>query len=495
MPTAADENLVDYHNNVGSLEIEDDYYTGVASTDFIQGLTVKHKPANTVSSFFQFLPGTGNVYNKKSVPQLLQVMGARYFNKKPRTLKKFSHEANLLAKKIVDLFFSECMIDTPIEEVDLDTVASEFADSARKKKYESMFKGFDNMDVQTIRFHLKDIFKPKVAAVADPKKAGQGISAWSKDAQTTFGIGARLANLLTAKRTKPNVIYDNRITPVELKEKLTAAMGSIPATAKNGITDFTMFDSMQDEFTQAIEKHFMERLGFSEEFIEHYYLFRRNYKIIGGPIAGTSRYEKTSGEPMTLLMNTIISGCLSNYILRGDGDFLFAMKGDDGFKRQCNLKLDSEAYAEVTSYTVLRMKVDISNAAEFCGYVISDSVFVDSIPRKLHKLLSHHFSSYKHFCEYQQSIRDFISEFEDDEFFLANLRGNVAVYKKQGASMQEISSMFDVLKSFSHIDEDQFYASCMRVTFDSIYKSSNGPLIQYFDVKDGKTWKDMNPDI
>jgi hypothetical protein len=279
----------------------------------------------------------------------------------------------------------------------------------------------------------------------------------------------------------------------DMKARVTSLMASVPKTSLNGITDFTMFDSQQDQFTQEIEKCFLRRLGFSDEFIEHYYMFRSNYKMIGGPLAGTCRYEKTSGEPMTLLMNTIISGCLSNYFLRGEGKFMLAMKGDDGFKRQAQLKIDEHRYSMVSQYTCLRMKVDIGNEAEFCGYVIVGGIFVDSVFRKLHKALSHHFKSYAHFCLYQQSLRDFVQSFESDDFFFEYLVANAKIYKKLGFSISEVQAAYDAVKSISHMNEDQFYDSVCRVKFDNIYYTAKGgPLIQYFDRVSGSVWRSFD---
>jgi hypothetical protein len=174
---------------------------------------------------------------------------------------------------------------------------------------------------------------------------------------------------------------------------------------------------------------------------------------------------------------------------------MLAMKGDDGFKKQCNLSLDKERYAEVSQFTCLRMKVEISDEAEFCGFVIVGDLFVDSIPRKLHKLLSHHFTSYSHFCLYQQSLRDFVKHFEDNFFFGSYLAANVQMYEKQGSNYEEMLAMYNVIKSFSHVGEEQFYDSVCFVTYDNIYKTSAGPLIQYFDRQAGNTWRKANPNM
>lgn len=481
VPSAAGVDTVGYHNNVGSLQVEENHYTGAVSPDVLNPLNLKFKPQKLVSKFYRLLPGTGNAYDKKSISQLLQVFSGRYFNKKPTAKRIFNDDAVSCARKIVDEFFFECMDPVAYSESDLETVTNEFAASAAQKKYESMFKGFDNADTHTIRFHLKDIFKPKVGSGADPEKCGQGISAWNKDPQVMFGVGARFANFMFAKHLRQHCVYDNRMTPEQMKEKLLMLMRTVPSTSKNGITDFTMFDSQQDRFTQEIEKQFMRRLMFSDEFIEHYYSFRSGYTIIGGPVKGSCRNEKTSGEPMTLFMNTVISAVLSNYFLRGEGPFCLAIKGDDGFERQANLKMDTERYDEVAEFTALKMKVDISEGAEFCGFVITDAMFVESIPRKLHKLLSHRFRDYKHFAQYQQSLRDFVSQFEDDTLFRAFIKANVDMYRKVGMSDQEMMSFYNAIKSFAHINQEQFFRVAQYVEMEPIYKrAEGGVLIQGF---------------
>ncbi|CAG8721266.1 1787_t:CDS:2, partial [Racocetra persica] len=86
----------------------------------------------------------------------------------------------------------------------------------------------------------------------------------------------------------------------------------------------------------------------------------------------------------------------------GQGGFLLAMKGDDGFKRQCNLKLDEERYEKVSQYTALKISL---NALSFVDY--------------------------HHFTKYQQSLRDYVKDFEDDTFVEAYIDANVKMYKKK----------------------------------------------------------------
>jgi hypothetical protein len=319
---------------------------------------------------------------------------------------------------------------------------------------------------------LKDIYKPKVGGDADPYKAGQGISAWNKDVQVMFGGVARVVNKQFLDCLRSHAIYDNRLTPTEMKSRVANNLRKLPV-AMSGVTDFTMFDSQQDQFTQEIERQFLHALGCSSEFIEFYYSFRCGYTIIGGAMKGRCRYEKTSGEPFTLMMNTVLSACLTNVLLRGEGPMMMAVKGDDGFKRQANLAIDRDAYSALERYTNLRIKLSLSNEAEFCGYAICDGAFVDSVFRKLHKLASHRFRDYKHFAEYQISLRDFVREFEVEGDAGFALACNAATY---GKTMGEAVAAYDCLKSFAHIDEETFLSRAVLRQEGPVLPTANGTV-------------------
>lgn len=470
----------DSFNNIGSTVCDPNLKTGTLSvSDYLCPRNARGNSKSMLSQYYQFFPGAGNFFSSRSVPQLLQVLCGRYFNRKPKP-KAFDNAGKLLAREIVREFFSECMNDLKFSPSDLDMVANEFACSAREKKYDKMFKGFDNMDVSVVRFHLKSIMKPKVEDFPNPEKCGQGISAWDKDLQVMFGTGARYANYCLLAGTKPNVVYDNRLTTVQMREKVTTLIANTPTTSLNGVTDFSMFDSYQDEFTQQIEKEFMYQLGFSELFVEHYYMFRKEYTLMSSCAKGKCSFEKTSGEPMTLLMNSVISACLSNYLLRGDGPWCFVFKGDDGFKRQANLQVDPTRKETVSAYLTTSMTTAIGKSADFCGFTICEGAFVESIPRKLTKLLTHRFSSYKHFCQYQQTLLDYVSQMEDDFFFPLYVACNAKAYREKGITIADVNVMFDIIKSFSHINETQFRSLATLVEVEPIQPSSTGFVLGKF---------------
>jgi len=343
-------------------------------------------------------------------------------------------------------------------------IAEEYFRSADAKSYEKQFGGLDAADVRHIRFHLKEIFKPTISAqkAFDPMKPGQGISAWSRNTQMMFGLAARILNYQLLKSLKSHVIYDNRLTPRDMQLGLRREYNKISDVALNGVTDFEMFDSQQDSFSQLLERRFLSRLGCSDTFLEHYYSYRRGGKLIADGISGSLTTEKPSGEPLTLLGNSIISLALMNYLLRGDGPVVMAVKGDDGFKRQLNLKIVQERVDRLQSFCRLRIKAAIEPTAEFCGFAIGSRSFSPAIPRKFVKLMGHEFRDFNHFGEYRKSLIDWLKEFDEQGY------GDVMATNSKLFSVPvcELEAMMEVMKSVIHLGSDQFYATVFMAKQD-----------------------------
>jgi hypothetical protein len=456
-------------NEIGSANVEDNFRSGTVNEDFVAPINPRGHPQKQKRTYYQLITGKGLQFFTGNAMQTLQVLGGRYLNKKSKASQSFNDSAQQLVRKIVDEFFSECMDVKKFDEVDVNNVIEEAYTSAKQKKYQNQFKGFDNVEINIVRFHLKDINKPKLGENVDVEKVGQGISAWNKDAQVLFTVGARIINHMFLNSLKDHVIYDNKITPEELKTKVKDLIKLLPNQCTNGISDFTMFDSQQDEFTQALEKEFLRRLGIAEYFIEHYYRFRKGYTIMANGIKGKCNTEKTSGEPMTLLLNTLVSALLTSYLIRGQGPFMLICKGDDGFKRQMNQCIRQDRYAEISKFTNLKIKLSIGPEAEFCGFVIMDDNFIESIPRKHAKLVSHKFRDYEHFTEYQTSLRDWYNQIERSANIYDFISVNSKIYNQ---SFEQVRAMYDAIKSTAHINKNQFLNKWRLVNYNPIFKTA-----------------------
>lgn len=187
------------------------------------------------------------------------------------------------------------------------------------------------------------------------------------------------------------------------------ALQAVPAPTNNATTDGITFDANQNKFTQKIERLYWEKFGISQEISELYYSFRSNYRVISSVAVGYAGTQKTSGEPGTLVNNGIVSKCVSNFIVRGDGPVCIIYKGDDFNKRQCNVQIDRTNETQVNAVCALGPRANIGRNSEFCGLTFCEGNLFPSIPRKVNKIMAQRFRDYKHFCEYQTAIRDWIN--------------------------------------------------------------------------------------
>jgi len=456
-------------NHAVSAVVRPGFTNGMLDKDWIVGLNPRGHPRSYENVYYSMTSGNGLHYSPKLPAQTLGVLRERYVGKKSEMV--YTNQSEVLARLMVEEFVKEHMEPLkPMDPFENQQIYSEYVKSAGQKHYASQFIGQDNPDVNLIRFHLKDIFKPaKENSQPDPTKVGQGISAWSKDLQVAFGACMRVINNRFKSHLKAHVVYENRMTDLQMRTFLIDAMKTVPAVAKIGVSDFKMFDANQNRFTQLLEKLVLRYLGVSEEFIKAYYANRESYTIQSQSVRARVKDSKTSGEPGTLLLNTIVAAVIANFLLRGDGPAAFAIKGDDGFKYQSNLSIDEQRKQEVLEHVNLEIKLNISGTAEFCGYAIAGGSFVPSVFRALDRVLGKRFRDYAHFCEYQKSLRDWVRINEPSR---ANIIAVCAFMYNQ--PMPATAAAYEVVQSCAHIDEAQFKQVFTKRVEDLTFQKADG---------------------
>lgn len=449
------DTLIGQQRQDGSIEAPEFNPSVRVTEDNMFPLNPRRNPKKAEERFYRYMVTPGYRFSQKNVYQTLQVIQKRYAG--PVKNYPFDFEGDQLADKIAQEFVDEHLelndSRRRVDEYVLNELWRSWNSAAESKKYFNMFRGHDDYDWATVAFHLKTIFKPKMFLKLEQlNKVGQGISAWGKDAQILFAMVGRVLNTSLVSMMKKTCIYDNKITQQELFEKIKHLNGQIPSVALNGVTDMTEFDKNQNLFSQRIEFHIWRRMGFDIDMLDHYYSLRSNYRIRSE--AGTAKVKaaKTSGEPLTLANNTILAAAISNYLLRGIGPFYMVMKGDDLWKRQCNLKLISERLDEIQKYVNFELRVTIEDAVEYCGNIVTTSGMYPNLQRKLYKILSHSFRDYKHFAEYQISLRDFMNLcYSLDTGTLAAVNMEMI-----GCGYEQATGLLDCIQSFAHISERQF---------------------------------------
>lgn len=477
-------------NAVGSSILPDSWKSGkIQLEDYVSPTNSRGNLKRQPGYVRKFTRGLGHTFSGSSLAQLVNVMGTRYLSRKAGPSKPFGAEAELLAEKMVNEFCKEHMSEVEGFDEDLfDTVMEEADAAAKAKGYDKQLQGEDDSNFRRVMMHLKDIFKPSPKKTFDETKAGQGISAWNKSAQVVFGTCIRYFNAAFQKRLLPHVVFDNRLTSEQVMAMLKKAAERVPHGAKNGVTDFTMFDAQQTEFTQAIEKAMLRRLGASDLLIELYYSLRKNYSITGGPVQGTAGTEKTSGEPGTLLFNSIVNVVLMNYLLRGEGPVALAMKGDDGYKRQANLTLNLTRMKEYEQFCRMTIKISYEDPAEFCGCVIGQGSMAPNLYRRLISIQGKSFKDYKAFADYQVSLRDWLKTIiRSDPNEVVAL--NAATFNETNPeeTLPAIQGVLEDLISFSHLGEEDFLANTTLVRPQGLHITSDPNGRIHYDGADAHT--------
>ena len=171
------------------------------------------------------------------------------------------------------------------------------------------------------------------------------------------------------------------------------------------VTDQEEFDANQNLWTQQVERLFWERLQVPSLYLDLYFSNRKPRRLVSKFFKATICFAKTSGEPLTLAGNTLLAALMSDYPLDYVAIAVLVIRGDDFYARLLNPKLDQGRLWAM--YQVTRMHIRHSwQRASFCGFSISGGFLDPDIFRLLVKVENHAFKDYKHFCEYQISLRD-----------------------------------------------------------------------------------------
>jgi hypothetical protein len=430
------------------------FVTGSVDMGFLTPVNQRGHPKTNTVRYKALTTGPALVYLKNSQWQTLQVLQDRYLSN--ATSSMMSIAGVNTAKYIADLFVDECMdpnMDFVLDDEALAELQLRAYGDMRIRNYQKQMNELDQAGANVCRFQLKDIEKVGKDSI-NIAKAGQGIAAWSKVAQTKFMIPFRALNAALLKSLKPNVVYDNSYSEEEFMQKANVALGNTPAVAVNGVIDATACDAGQNAFTQQIERYIIKRFGISDEFLDRYFSFRASYILQSDHLRAHVKNIKTSGEPGTLFGNSILMAALMNALLRGEGPWAMLMKGDDGVKRQANLHYNPILVKAIKENCSLDFKLDIDVPMQFCGYALVSGMLVPCVERKLAKIATHKFKTKEHFQEYQISLRDWVNRVPTDpEKYAIFMSANAEV---SGVSYDLIESLFEQIVSWSRISGYQF---------------------------------------
>jgi hypothetical protein len=396
----------------------------IAVTAVRSGVMVVPDPQSLISSkgapietkeYEVFAHGNQNNFSPDITWQTLNSFFGRYMSQsgKPR----FDQSKLELAHKIANKFFDDNIDEIrPISEVERGHIQATYMKQLGRQKLIKRLQRDQEGAINSVSFFLKVQAKVYAHAIK-AEKYGQGVASLNTNAATLYRGFFRMFSECFALSLKSHVLLEHGKTSEQVIEQ---AVGMLKQHPEHGVSmdhmpqayvDFTEFDKAQCEFSMAIEAQILLRFGVPEYLIKVYFDIRRGCpmtaRVQGAKVAkGRSTSEKMSGEPGTLIMNTIVSACLSHYVLEAKGPYIMFCKGDDVVKKGAGMQVDFDREQEIFRASNMALKITMGDKLDWCGYTIMDGLFIPSLLKLAYKVVGHRIRDEEHFNAVIESVKD-----------------------------------------------------------------------------------------
>nr|AFK65680.1 polyprotein [Hepatitis E virus] len=256
-----------------------------------------------------------------------------------------------------------------------------------------------------ITFFQKDCNKFTTDEPVQHGKVGQGISAWSKTLVALFGPWFRAIEKAIVDTLPEWCFYGDCYA----QEKLEAAVAGAKA-CRVFENDFSEFDSTQNNYSLGLECLLMKEAGVPEWMWRLYHLLRSAWVLQAPQESLRGRWKKHSGEPGTLLWNTVWNMAVIMHCYRFDGLAVAAFKGDDSIVC-CRFYQQEPRAAALITGCGLKLKVNFGDVGSYAGLLVACGLGVTpDVVRFLGRLSEKNWGPVKERKEdLEQSVRDFVA--------------------------------------------------------------------------------------
>ncbi|AHY61295.1 nonstructural polyprotein [camel hepatitis E virus genotype 7a] len=220
-------------------------------------------------------------------------------------------------------------------------------------------------DVSRITFFQKDCNKFTTGETIAHGKVGQGISAWSKTFCALFGPWFRAIEKRILALLPQNVFYADAYDDSVFSAAVSGAKASMVFE-----NDFSEFDSTQNNFSLGLECVIMEECGMPPWLIRLYHLVRSAWILQAPKESLKGFWKKHSGEPGTLLWNTVWNMAIIAHCYEFRNLQAAAFKGDDSMVL-CSDYRQSRNAATLIAGCGLKLKVDYRPIGLYAGVVVA----------------------------------------------------------------------------------------------------------------------------
>ncbi|QTE76066.1 nonstructural protein [Bat hepatitis E virus] len=222
----------------------------------------------------------------------------------------------------------------------------------------------DDASCYRITFFQKDCNKFTLDDPLMHGKVGQGISAWPKTLCALFGPWFRAIEKRVVAGLRPGWFYGDLYTEADIH----AASIAVPEGTQVFENDFSEFDSTQNNVSLEYECQLLRETRMPEWMVNLYWLQRAWWTLVAPNAGLRGCWKKHSGEPGTLLFNTLWNMTVVNACFSFEGDVMHVYKGDDSVVlcRQFRQKDDA---AHLISSCGLKLKQKFGPCGQFSHYL------------------------------------------------------------------------------------------------------------------------------
>nr|ANH58413.1 nonstructural polyprotein [Hepatitis E virus] len=224
--------------------------------------------------------------------------------------------------------------------------------------------------VTRISFFQKDCNKFTTEETHAHFKVGQGISAWSKTTVALFGPWFRAIEKAVVDHLPPTVFYADCFEPALFSAAVQGASDCLVWE-----NDFSEFDSTQNDLSLALEVLLMEEVGMPEWLRGLYFVIRSAWKLYAPQESLRGFWKKHSGEPGTLLFNTIWNMAVISSCYTFEGLAAAAFKGDDSVVL-CRAVAPTIGGADLIARCGLKLKTAFRQIGGYAGFIVAPGVGV-----------------------------------------------------------------------------------------------------------------------
>lgn len=294
----------------------------------------------------------------------------------------------------------------------IESFSKKFGDSETSRAATDVNTDFLPYD-EILSFVMKsqNKYSPKDNA-KETDKAGQGIAAMSKRINMLYSAYARLmAEKITkaAKNSGKNIYFSIFGSDIEKANAVTAMLNLPQSAGKKFVdNDFTEWDIHFMECCAHVTDSLLRMMSIPTYLADFFLEYRKQWTMIAHTSAGKIKLQGSgkqfSGNPFTLVENTIVNAALTNF-LYDFRDLAFAVYVGDDSSHRCAGATLSEEGRSFLAVSQHKLKLTVSSVGEFAGFIMSDNYCANDLFRRAAKFIGGVYKHEGHFIEARASAQ------------------------------------------------------------------------------------------